>query len=60
MERLNIFGEKRLGSLGPANLTRHSRNQLGPGHWKIRNPNIEIRNKFEIQMFKKSKPGKNN
>jgi hypothetical protein len=39
-------------------LTRQSRNETGSRHGKIRNPNIETRNKFEIQKFKNSKPRK--
>jgi len=39
-------------------LTRRSRNQTGLRHRKIRNPNIEIRNKFKFQMVKNNKPRK--
>jgi hypothetical protein len=39
-------------------LNQPSRNQTGLRHRKIRNPNIEIRNKFKIQMFKTSKETK--
>jgi hypothetical protein len=39
-------------------LTRHIRNQTDLRHRQIRNPNIEIRNKFEIQKYKTPNKGK--